>query len=87
MGMTQEELAVKLYTKKVTISAYENDRIDLKCSMAIELANCLGCSVEYLLKGKYNEANSNELVRLYHHIKSDKVREVAIEQLRILTSI
>ena len=31
-GMSQEQLAELLCTKKATISAYENDRIDIKSS-------------------------------------------------------
>ena len=30
VGMTQEELAEALITKKSTVSAYENDKIDIK---------------------------------------------------------
>ena len=33
MGMTQEELAEALLTKKSTVSAYENDKIDIKISI------------------------------------------------------
>ena len=29
-GMTQEELAERLFSKKSTISEYENDKIDIK---------------------------------------------------------
>ena len=32
MGMTQEELAEALFTKKCTISAYETGKIDVKVS-------------------------------------------------------
>lgn len=30
LGMTQEELAERLYIKKATVSAYENDKFDMK---------------------------------------------------------
>ena len=33
MGMMQEEMAEALLTKKSTISAYENDKIDIKISI------------------------------------------------------
>lgn len=33
MEMTQDELAEALLTKKSTISAYENDKIDIKVSV------------------------------------------------------
>ena len=35
MGMTQEELAEAIYTKKCTISAYETGKIDIKVSIPI----------------------------------------------------
>lgn len=39
MGMTQEELAEALYTKKCTISAYETGKIDIKVSILNILAS------------------------------------------------
>lgn len=35
--MSQEQLAELLCTKKATISAYENDRIDIKSSIVLEI--------------------------------------------------
>ena len=43
-GMSQEQLAELLCTKKATISAYENDRIDIKSSIVLEIAKALGCT-------------------------------------------
>lgn len=36
-GMTQEELGEKLFMRKSTISDYENDVIDIKCSVLKEI--------------------------------------------------
>ena len=41
MGMTQEEMAEALLTKKSTISAYENDKIDIKISILKQIAALL----------------------------------------------
>ena len=49
-GMSQEQLAELLCTKKATISAYENDRIDIKSSIVLEIAKALGCTGSYLLE-------------------------------------
>ena len=51
MGMTQEELAETLLTKKSTISAYENDKIDIKVSVLKDLVKVLCTNVSYLLMG------------------------------------
>ena len=48
IGMTQEELAEELLTKKSTISAYENDKIDIKISILKQIAKVLNTSVFYL---------------------------------------
>ena len=55
-GMSQEQLAEILCTKKATISAYENDHIDIKSSIVLEIAKALNCSGSYLLEGKKAEA-------------------------------
>ena len=47
MGITQEELASLMMTKKSTISAYENDRIDIKVSILKEISKKLDTSVFY----------------------------------------
>lgn len=39
MGMTQEELAEALLTKKSTVSAYENNKIDIKVSILKQIAS------------------------------------------------
>ena len=42
--LSQEQLAEAIYTKKTTISAYENDRIDIKSSILLDIARVLGCT-------------------------------------------
>ena len=37
-GLTQEELGERLLINKSTVSQYENDAIDIKCSVLREIA-------------------------------------------------
>lgn len=52
MGMTQEELAGQICCKKSLISQYENDKVDIKGSIIVELAEYLGTTTGYLLNGE-----------------------------------
>ena len=51
LGMTQEALAERMCIPKVTLSAYENDRVDLKASTILELSRQLGLTPNALLLG------------------------------------
>ena len=51
LGMSQEELAEKLYTSKQMISAYENDKTEIKVSVLRELVETLNTSTSYLVDG------------------------------------
>ena len=50
--MTQEEMAEKLCCNKSLISQYENDKVDIKGSVIVELAELLGTTTGYLLSGE-----------------------------------
>ena len=41
IGLTQEQLAEAMCVPKSTISAYENDKVDIKSSVVIELSKHL----------------------------------------------
>lgn len=51
MGMTQEELAEAIYTKKCTVSAYETGKIDIKVSILKDIAKVLNTAAGYLMDG------------------------------------
>ena len=55
MGLTQEKLAELMCVPKPTISSYENDRIDIKGSVIVELANVLHTEPNYLLLGDFKK--------------------------------
>ena len=57
-GMTQEDLGEKLLMKKSTISAYENDGIDIKCSVIKEIARALHIFPGYFFMEENDEGNT-----------------------------
>ena len=89
MRMTQDELAEALLTKKSTISAYENDKIDIKISILKQIAKELDTTVFYLA-GEQDEDISNEVMQMatvLQQIQSRKLRMAAIEQVKVLAVI
>ena len=89
LGMTQEELAEALYTKKSTISEYENDKIDLKISVLREIAVALKTTVSYLTEGDQESMNPEvlQVARMLQDMKDEKLRLAAIEQVKVLTRL
>ena len=90
IGLSQENLAEKLFTSKQMISSYENNKTELKIQVVKELAVALGTTTSFLIDG--NEAvtykeETLELVALFNSISKEEVRKIAIEQLRLLTRI
>jgi len=83
-GMSQEQLAEILCTKKATISAYENDHIDIKSSIVLEIAKALNCSGSYLLEGKKAEVLDARIMDALLELKNDQMREVALKQIQAL---
>lgn len=89
LGMTQEEMADVLQMKKVTLSAYENDRIDIKVSILKEMAVGLGTTVAYLIDGEESEFGLEvmQTARLLQGIENEQLRKVALEQVKVLAGV
>ena len=90
LGMTQEEMAEKLCCNKSLISQYENDKVDIKGSVIVELAELLGTTTGYLLsgeKGNNLDEDEKELLKLFSLIGNPSVKKVALEQVRILSNM
>ena len=88
-GMTQEELADKLLSKKSTISEYENDKIDMKISLLREIAKVLGTPLSHFLSEEDNDID-NEVMQIamaLNQIKSKELRKAAIKQVMILAEM
>lgn len=86
-GMTQEALAEAMLTDKSTISLYENDKIDIKSSVLIELAKVLGCTAGYLLEGEKPESIDTDFLGILSKIKNPEVKAIALKQLEALAMI
>ena len=89
LGMTQEDLAEAMCLPKTTISTYENDRVDVKGSVILELSECLKTSPNYLLAGWSATAVKadpylEEMTRMLGMIVDPKVREVLAIQVSAL---
>ena len=86
-GMSQEQLAEALCTKKCTISAYETDKIDIKSSILKELAAVLHCSASYLLEGNKETEVDARLETALKEIDKSGLTEIALIQLKALAMI
>lgn len=89
MGMTQEELAEQLFTKKSTVSAYENDKIDIKVSVLRDIAKVLSTTVAYLVDGEENGLSPEvmQVAMMLQGMQSEELRKAAMEQVKILAGV
>lgn len=88
MGMTQEELAEILYTKKNTISSYESDKIDLKVKTVQDIAKALNTTPGYLLDGGEMKLGEDVLqIVLMLQDMPEGLRKVAVEQVKVLNKL
>ena len=85
IGMTQDDLAEKLLIPKASVSAYENDRIDIKGSRIVELAEALGVSPNYLL-GFNEEENPvlEDIIEALRKIKDQNALDILKIQIEAL---
>ena len=83
MGMTQEELAEAIYTKKCT------GKIDIKVSILRDIAKVLNTTAGYLMDGDEMgfDADVMQLAMMLQEMKNEDVRKVAIEQVKVLARL
>lgn len=86
MGMTQEELAERLYIPKSNVSAYENDKVDIKSSMIVELSELLNTTPNRLLGAGEYDTDILEILDVLRKM-TPGLRKVALEQIKALSSI
>ena len=89
LHMTQEYLAEVMHVPKSTISAYENDKVDIKNSVIIELCHHLRTEPNYLLGFQEYEKSEEEeyidaVVVMLNRIKDRKMREVLFKQIEVI---
>ncbi len=78
-----------LLTKKSTISAYENDKIDIKISVLKDIAKVLHTNVSYLVDGDENDIAPEimQVAMMLQEIQNKDLRKAAIEQMKILVGL
>lgn len=86
LGMIQEELAKLTFIPKPILSNYENDRIDIKRSVIVELARVLETDFNYLLLGNDTDEGDNaymaETEMLLSKITDPAVQGILLKQIR-----
>lgn len=83
MGLTQEQLAEAMCVPKSTISAYENDKVDIKGSVIAELARHLATKPDYLLG--FETAEDPYVIAataILQGIKDEKIKTLLIGQMK-----
>jgi len=85
-GYTQEQLAEVMCIPKSTISAYENDKVDIKGSVLVELSGHLDTTPNYLLGVEENEEDAfvMEMKSLLSQISDDKTKAISLAQIRAI---
>jgi transcriptional regulator with XRE-family HTH domain len=88
-GMTQEELADKMFVSAKTISAYENNRNDLSADVVIRLAYVLEVTTDYILCGieRHKDLFISEMEMLLEQLKDEKLKKLALVQLQAIISV
>ncbi len=74
MGYTQEQLAEEMCVPKSTISAYENDKVDIKSSVIVELSNKIGTTPNYLLCFEKKNDFSDSIAALVSNVTEAEFR-------------
>lgn len=92
--LTQEQLAQAMYVTKGTISLYESDSVDIKCSVLSELATILNTTPNYLLWGNEKginlaalEPDTASLIMLFENIKDEKIKRLILAQIEVATNV
>lgn len=84
LKMTQESLADMMCVDKTTISLYENDKIDIKSSVIIELARILRTTPDYIL-GFGEDLLTLRAMNHFKEIGNPVIKEALIIQLKALS--
>lgn len=86
-GLSQEELAEKLFIDPKYLSHYECNRRDLSGDMLLLMAKTLHSSPDYIMNGTEEEAPDTDIMQameILNHLKTAKARKAALEHLKIV---
>ena len=88
LGLSQDVLAEKLFTSKQMISAYENDKVDLKVSVLVDIAAVLDVSPAWFFNDLWednSDSAENVMLSLYSALP-EELKTVAEDQIRSLAA-
>ena len=86
LKMTQDGLAETMCIPKSTISAYENDKVDIKGSVLMELSEHLLTTPNYLLgyeKKEEQDLMAESIASILGNIQDEKVKELLFKQIQL----
>ena len=64
LGWTQEHLAKRTKLSKGFLSDVENNKRNISANNVLKIANAMGASLDYLLRGEQNKANRREAIQI-----------------------
>ena len=82
-GLTQEELGDRLLINKSTISQYENDAIDIKCSVLREIADALQVFPGDFFVGEDLNPRVREALDMLNSIKDERLLQAALSPKKV----
>ena len=85
IGLTQEQLAEAMCVPKSTISAYENDKVDIKKSVIDELSEILITSPNYLQgykEERKRDPYAESAAAIISSIKDEKIKALLLTQIQ-----
>lgn len=87
LGITQDKLSEDMLIPKTTLSSYENDKVDIKGSVLLELSRHLFTSPNYLLgfdsENEGDNQSSEPIAVNYHKIKDKKVQRFVFLMVKL----
>jgi len=84
VGYTQEQLAETMCVPKSTISAYENDKVDIKGSVIAELSRYLATTPDYLLGFKTDDdPYVISAIAILQGIMDEKIKALLIGHMQL----
>lgn len=86
LGITQEALAEQMFLPKSTISAYENDKVDIKGSVIREIADSLYTTPNYLLGYNEYDENTLEIIDMFNRINDEKIKDLLYIQIKAIVN-
>ena len=85
IGLTQEQLAEAMCVPKSTISAYENDKVDIKKSVIDELSEILITSPNYLhgyKEERKRDPYAESAAAIISSIKDEKIKALLLTKIQ-----